>query len=198
MRIGVKYDGAAERVGALINRVPVPIGLSLYGMPTARAMQAAQRLGLFRELAAGPATAGELAQKLGLRDEGTKLLLDSLCVIGVVGSKSGDRYELPARSRKWLDPSSDSYVGGFIADTHNYWSWWEGLEDLVKEGRSMEMHDRPADDPYWASYITGQYQIARLTSDDVAKAVDLDKGRRRCSTRRRPRRVLDGALPAPR
>jgi len=174
VRIGPKYDNATERVGVLLNRVPVPGALPVYAMPTARAMQAAQRLGVFRELSGGPATAAELAQKLGLRDEGTKLLLDSLCVIGLLRLRSGERYELPARHRKWLDPSSDSYVGGFVADSHYWWEWWEGLEDLIKDGRSVEMHDRPPDDPYWASYITGQYQIARLSSDDVAKAVNLD------------------------
>lgn len=176
VRIGVKYDGATERVGGMLNRVPVPLGLSMYGMATARAMQTAQRLGIFRELASGPATAGELAQKLGLRDEGTKLLLDSLCVCGALRLRSGERYELPGREAKWLDPSSDAYVGGFLADNHHYWEWWQGLEELIRDGRSVEMHDRPDDDPYWASYITGQYQIARLSSDDVAKAVGLDSG----------------------
>jgi SAM-dependent methyltransferase len=176
VRIGVNYDSVTERIGVLLNRVPVPVGLSMFGMPTARAMQAAQRLGIFRELAAGPATAAELAQKLGLRDEGTRRLLDALCVTDTVKLASGDRYELTRQSRKWLDPSSDDYVGGFIADNHTYWEWWAGLEELVRDGRSQEMHDRPADDPYWATYITGQYQLARLSSDHVAKLVALAGG----------------------
>jgi hypothetical protein len=176
MRIGAKYDGMTERVGALLNKLPIPVGLSMFGMPTARAVQAGQRLGIFRELAAGPATAAELAQKLSLRDEGTRRLLDALCVTDTVKLVSGDRYELTRGSRKWVDPSSDDYVGGFIADNHHYWVWWAGLEDLVKDGRSVEMHNRPADDPYWATYITGQYQLARLSSDRVAKVVALEKG----------------------
>lgn len=158
----------------MLNLVPVPIGLSLYGMPVARSMQVAQRLGIFRELANGPATGQELAQKLDLKEQGTKLLLDSLCVNGTLKLASGDRYELTKQSRKWLDPASDTYLGGFLADHYHYWEWWDQLEDLVRDGRSVEMHDRPADDPYWSSYITAQYQLARLSSDDVAKAVDLD------------------------
>ena len=176
MKLGAKYEGVAERVGAALNRVPVPIGLSMYGMAISRTLQTAQRLGIFRELAAGPATAGELAQKLGLRDESTKLLLDSLCAMDVLKLQSGERYELPSRNAKWLDPSSDTYLGGFVADNFHYWEWWDGLEDLITEGRAVEMHDRPDDDPYWSSYMTGQFQIARLSSDDVAKAVSLEKG----------------------
>ena len=176
MRIGPKYDSVTERLGVLLNKLPIAVGLSMYGMPTSRAVQAAQRLGLFRELNAGPATAPDLARRLGLRDEGTRRLLDALCVTGTVRLVSGDRYELTRQSRKWLDPASDQYVGGFIADNHHYWEWWAGLEELVRDGRSVEMHDRSPDDPYWASYITGQYQIARLSSDRVAKAVALDRG----------------------
>jgi hypothetical protein len=176
VRIGPKYDSVTERLGVLLNKLPIAVGLSMYGMPTSRAVQAAQRLGLFRELNAGPATAPDLARRLGLRDEGTRRLLDALCVTGTVRLVSGDRYELTRQSRKWLDPASDQYVGGFIADNHHYWEWWAGLEELVRDGRSVEMHDRSADDPYWASYITGQYQIARLSSDRVAKAVALDRG----------------------
>jgi ubiquinone/menaquinone biosynthesis C-methylase UbiE len=176
VRLGVIYEGLGERIGALLNKVPLPIGFSFYGMPVARSMQVAQRLGIFRELADGPVSGEELARKLGLREEGTKLLLDSLCVNGTLRIASGDRYELTSRSRKWLDPASDSYIGGFIADNHHYWEWWEGLERLVREGQSVEMHDRPADDPYWSSYITGQYQLARLSSASVAKAAGLASG----------------------
>lgn len=172
MRLGVRYDNVKERVGALLNMVPEPVGYSMFGMPIARVTQVAQRLGVFRELAAGPAGAEDLAGRLGLRAEGTKLLLDSLCAAGQLRVRSG-RYEMPRRVAKWMDPSSETYVGDFVADNFHYWDWWAGLEDLVRDGIAVEMHDRPADDPYWRSYITGQYQLARLSSDAVAKAVDL-------------------------
>jgi hypothetical protein len=176
VRLGVKYDGVAERVGALMNLVPMPIGLAMFGMPVARSLQVAQNTGVLRELAAAPATAGELAGKLGLREQGTSLLCDVLVVNGIVELGRDGRYSMSSRTAKWLEPSSDSYVGDFLADTTHYWEWWQGLEDLVRDGRSIELHDRGPDDPYWRSYITGQYQLARLSSDAVAKAVGLRDG----------------------
>jgi hypothetical protein len=173
VRLGVRYDGLTERVGALLNRVPVPVGLSMFGMPIARATQVAQTTGLFAEMAGGPATAAELARRLGLREEGTRLLLDSLCVAGVVRLRRGERYEMTRRAARWLDPASELHVGGFVADTAHYWDWWAGLEDLVRDGRAVELHDKPAEDPYWRSYITGQYELARLSSTAVARAVGL-------------------------
>src|SRR5919201_6193762 len=173
MRVGPKYDSLLERVGALLNLVPLPAGYSMFAMPIARATQVAQRLGVLRELARGPATAAELSERLGLREQGTKLVLDTLCVTGQVRLRSGERYALTRRGRKWLDPDSPHYIGGFIEDSWHFWDWWRDLDDPVREGRAVEMHDRPDDDPHWRSYIQGQYEVARLSSDAVARAVRL-------------------------
>ncbi|HEY1592258.1 MAG TPA: class I SAM-dependent methyltransferase [Solirubrobacteraceae bacterium] len=176
MRIGAKYDGPAERVGGLLNLVPVPIGMSMFGMPVARSLQVAQSTGMLARLAAGPVTAPELARELGLRPQGTALVLDVMAVAGVAETGPGGRYSMSKRAAKWLSPSSSSYVGDFLADTANYWEWWQHLEELVRDGSSIELHDKPADDRYWRSYIVGQYQLARLSSSAVAKAVALPAG----------------------
>lgn len=178
MRLGVRYDTFTERVGGALNQVPIPLGFSMLGMPAARSIQVAQRVGVFAELARGPATAAQLAQRLGLREQGTALMLDTLAASDVLELGSDERYALPGRIRKWLAPDSAHYVGDFLADTYHYWKWWEGLEDLVRDGRSIELHDRDPDDPYWDSYITGQFQLARLSSAAVAKAVALPAGAR--------------------
>jgi SAM-dependent methyltransferase len=162
-----------ERVGAALNHVPVPIGMSMFGMPMARSLQVAQSTGMLSRLAAGPATASQLAEELELRAQGTALVLDVLAVAGVLEAGPGGRYSMSRRSAKWLDPKSSSYVGDFLADNANYWEWYQHLEGLVRDGRSIELHDKPADDPYWRSYIVGQYELARLSSSAVAKAVAL-------------------------
>jgi hypothetical protein len=176
VRVGVRYEGLMERIGGLINQVPVPIGLSMFGMPIARSVQAAQRLGVFARVAERPWRSTELARELGVREQGLRRLLDVLVVTEVLRLDEEERYSLPRRTAKWLDPRSAHHVGDFLADTHHYWEWWAGLEDLVRDGRSVEMHDREPDDPYWRSYINGQYQLARLSSDAVAKAVRLQTG----------------------
>ena len=178
MRIGARYDGVVERLGAALNLVPAPVGLSMFGMPIARAVQVAQRTGVFRELATGRASAAELAPRLGLREQGLALLLDALAAADVLRADRDGRHALPRRWAKWLDPASPAYVGDFIADTAHYWEWWAGLESLVRDGTHVELHEMDADDPYWHSYITGQYQLARLSSAAVARAVALPAGAR--------------------
>jgi O-methyltransferase domain len=176
MRITAAPDGLTERIGLMLNRLPTPIGEAMFAMPVARSLQVAQSTGILPALAEGPREPAELAEHLGLKATGTELLLDVVASLGHVQLRPDGRYEMTERARRWLDPRSDHYLGDFLADTGEYWQWWQGLEELVRDGRHAELHDRPPEDPYWRSYIRGQYQIARLSSDEVAKAVPLQKG----------------------
>jgi hypothetical protein len=171
-------EGFAERFAAAANLAPIPAAESTLCMAAARALQVAQRLGVFKALLSAPATAAELAGRIGTKPEPTRLLLDVLVPPGHLKFDRSGRYSVSTRARKWLDPASQSYIGDFLLDTNEYWHWWADLEDLVRHGRSVEIHDKAPDDPYWRNYIRGQYQLARLTSGEVAGAVDLADGSR--------------------
>jgi hypothetical protein len=173
MRVTAAPDGLIERIGLLANQIPTPIGEAMLAMPVARSLQVAQRTGMLTALAEGPREPAELAEHLGLQAQGTERVLDVVASLGHIQMRPDGRYEMTSRARRWLDPASDRYLGDFLADTAEYWSWWQGLEDLVRDGSHVELHDKPADDPYWGSYIRGQYQLARLSSADVAKRVPL-------------------------
>jgi 2-polyprenyl-3-methyl-5-hydroxy-6-metoxy-1,4-benzoquinol methylase len=176
MRIAAVPDGAVERLGLLLNKLPTPIGEAMFAMPIARCLQVAQRTGMLAALAEGPREPGELAEHLGLQKTGTARVLDVIASLGHVKQNPDGRYEMTKSGRPWLDPRSDTYLGDFLADTAEYWDWYGRLEDLVRDGTHAELHEKDADDPYWQSYIRGQYQIARLSSAEVAKAIPLAKG----------------------
>jgi SAM-dependent methyltransferase len=176
MRLGAIPDSFVERLGLLLGKVPTPIGEAMYSMPVARSLQVAQRTGILGALAEGPRDPAELAEHLGLQPKGTVRVLDVIATLGHVRQNPDGRYEMTKRGRTWLDPRSDTYLGDFLADTYEYWDWYGGLEDLVRDGKHVELHEKAADDPYWQSYIRGQYQLARLSSAEVAKAIPLARG----------------------
>ncbi|HET9676101.1 MAG TPA: methyltransferase [Solirubrobacterales bacterium] len=176
MRIAAVPDGPVERLGLLLNKLPTPIGEAMYSMPIARSLQVAQRTGILPALAEGPRDPGELAEHLGLQKTGTVRVLDVIASLGHVRQLPDGRYEMTKSGRPWLDPRSDTYLGDFLADTAYYWDWYARLEDLVRDGTHAELHGKGPDDPYWQSYIRGQYQIARLSSAEVAKAIPLARG----------------------
>ena len=176
MRIEARPTNLTERFALLANLAPVPVGESFYGPAMARALQVAVRTGMLAALAERPRTAAELATDLELSPPAAELLLDVIASLGHLELDRDGCYRMSSRAKRWLDPGSDRYVGDFIADNHHYWEWWGGLEDLVRAGHSVDLHDRPADDPYWRSYIRGQFELARLSSAEVASAVGMAKG----------------------
>src|SRR5919199_686563 len=165
MRPYLKPDNLTERLALRLNLAPAVVGEAHFGMPMPRAIIAGQRLGIFRRLCAGPASVDELARELELDPAGTKLLLGALAALGHV-RRNGGRYELSERDRRWLDPASDTYVGTFIEHCAEFWDWWGSLEEIVRTGKSLELHDRAAEDPAWRVYIRGQFELARLSAPE--------------------------------
>ncbi|HEV7585961.1 MAG TPA: methyltransferase [Solirubrobacteraceae bacterium] len=173
MRIKPAADDLLERIAIAMNLAPLPAGLAVYGMTIGRVVGTAQRLGVFGSLLRAPASAGSLAEELGLQLVGTRLLCENLAALELL-EQDGQIFSVPKRTRKWLDPESPTYVGTFVEHTATYWDWYGDLERIVREGGSFEIHREPAEDEeYWRVYITGQYEIARLSAGEVAKAIRL-------------------------
>jgi 2-polyprenyl-3-methyl-5-hydroxy-6-metoxy-1,4-benzoquinol methylase len=171
-------DNLTEFMGIRLNVAPIPVGEAMFGMPTARTVMAGVRLGVFARLARGPATASALADELGLHPAGVRHLLAALAALGHV-RKAGEDYSLSKRAAKWVDPASDTYVGTFLENCFDFWEWWGNLEDIVRTGKSYEIHERDPDDPHWPTYIRGQYELARLNADDVAGKLHVPDGAKR-------------------
>jgi SAM-dependent methyltransferase len=178
MRIAPLADDLLEWVALRLNLAPVPLAASVYGMPAARSLAVAQRVGLLGRLARGPATPEALAGELGLQPVPTRLLLEALVGARHVSRGRDGRYRLHRRARRWLDPASPTSVAGYLDHTADYWAWWGELERVLRDGHSVEIHDAPAGDPSWRRYITGQHELARLSAGEVAAAIELPEGAR--------------------
>jgi 2-polyprenyl-3-methyl-5-hydroxy-6-metoxy-1,4-benzoquinol methylase len=175
MKLKPVADDVLERIGLSLNLAPVPGAHAMFGMVSGRVVGVAQKLGVFGVLLRGPATAGRVAEELELQVPGTRLLCESLAGLEIL-EQDGHTFSIHRRSRKWLDPASESYVGTWLEHTASYWEWYAGLERIVRDGGSFEIHREPAEDEeYWRVYITGQYELARLSAGEVAKAVRLPR-----------------------
>jgi 2-polyprenyl-3-methyl-5-hydroxy-6-metoxy-1,4-benzoquinol methylase len=173
MRIKPAPDDLSERVAIAMNLAPLPAAYALYGMTAGRVLATAQRLGIFARLLESPATAGRLAEELGLQLAGTRLVCENAAGLAVL-DQDGHTFALAGGARKWLDPASETYIGTWLEHTASYWEWYGDLERIVREGGSFEIHREPAEDAeYWRVYITGQFEIARLSAKEVAKAIRL-------------------------
>ena len=144
----------------------------MYALPTAATIVTCQKLGVFEALAVRSATAPELAAALELDPAATRQLLEAVAATGHVKRKH-DSFSLAKRARRWLDPDSPTYVGSYIAHAADYVEWWSRLEHVVRTGDHVEIHGFSPDSPHWRTYITGQFELARLSAPEVVKAVKL-------------------------
>lgn len=175
-------ESLLERLGIRTNFAPTPILEALFGPIQARALHVAVRTGMIARLADDPAAAHTLARELGLAEEPTRLVLACLAAQGHVRRRHDGTWRLTRRARRWLDPRSPTSVHGYVDHTVEYWSWWERLEDVLRGAPPQEIHAAPPGDPSWRRYILGQYELARLSAPEVARALELGP---------RPQRLLD-------
>src|SRR6202165_5877474 len=149
MKVKLSADDPLERVAIGLNLAPRAGAYAMYGMVAGRVVGVAQRLGLFGQLLGGSATAGRLAEELGLQVAGTRLLCENLAGLQIL-EQDGHTFSMPKRSRKWLDPASGSYVGTWLEHTASYWEWYGELERVVRDGGSIDIHREPAaEEEYW-------------------------------------------------
>jgi SAM-dependent methyltransferase len=172
MRLALRGANPAEWLALRAGLVPVAAADAWGGMALSGVVIAAVRTGITSRLAAGPATAAEIAADLRLDPLPTRLLLDCLRSTGQVAERSG-RYRLSRSARRWLDPASPLSVAGYVAGAADYWPWWAGLDETVRTGKSTGSHDAPPDDAYWRRYMTGQRELARLSAAEVARKLPL-------------------------
>src|ERR1700722_6048015 len=200
MRLASRAGTPAEWLALRAGLVPTAAADAWGGMALSGVVVAAVRTGITARLAAGQATAAEVAADLGLDPPPTRLLLDCLRSTGHVAERSG-RYRLSREARRWLDPAAPLSVAGYVAGGADYWPWWAGLDETVRTGKTSGSHDAPPDDAYWRRYMTGQRELARLSAAKVARKLPLPRGPRTLldigAGRAAPSAALCGRSPTP-
>ncbi|MGQ0632539.1 MAG: methyltransferase [Sporichthyaceae bacterium] len=109
-----------------------------FGFWPAKTLLSAVELGLFTLLAAGPATGGEIANKLDLRSRATYDFLDGLVSLNLLereGSGPTARYANTRETAIFLDTNSPAYVGGILEMANaRLYPFWGGLTDGLRTG----------------------------------------------------------------
>src|SRR5262245_5173489 len=101
MKIEAKADGLLETLLLKANQIPTPLVETFSAMMNAKAILAANEIGLFNALDARPLTPHVLAKHLGTSERGMIDLTDAMCANGYL-ARTGKRVQLTALSRKWL------------------------------------------------------------------------------------------------
>ncbi len=152
-------------------------------MAASRVLSAALQIDLFGHLAAGHETAEALAGAAGASLRGTRMLLDALVALGLLGKEKA-RYLLPPGTRAYLVRESPDYVGALM-ESDDLWNAWGSLPEAVRTGRPSVMVERQEHaEAFFPVLIRSLHVVNREPARRLAAALGV-------GTRHRGLRILD-------
>jgi SAM-dependent methyltransferase len=140
-------------------------------------------LGVLETLAAGSATAAEVAAAAGADSHGMELLLNAAAALGLLDKREG-RFANTALVATALAPGSDGAWARRLQLERAFYHRWGHLADAVRTGRRPEENRRDEQPDDWVrTFVHSLYSMARPIAPVVAEALALPEDR--------PLRVLD-------
>jgi hypothetical protein len=108
-----------------------------FGFWESKTLLSAVELGLFTELAKGPAYLGDLSRRLGLHDRSARDFLDALVALKLLDRQDG-RYSNTPETDHFLDRAKPSYVGGLLEMANaRLYETWGSLTEALKTGQNQ-------------------------------------------------------------
>jgi 2-polyprenyl-3-methyl-5-hydroxy-6-metoxy-1,4-benzoquinol methylase len=152
------------------------------------ALRAAIELDLFSLVAAGHQTATGLASACQAAPRGIRILADFMTIIGFL-HKNGDRYELTADAKVFLDRESPAYLGstlGFML-APGMRECFQELTAAVRRGGTAVSDEGTVshDNPIWVAFARAMAPMMQMPAQLLAGLVGGDAAQ--------PLRVLDVA-----
>jgi acetylserotonin N-methyltransferase len=145
-------------------------------------------MGVFEALHEGPATAAELAAKLGADAGAMGRLLDGCAALGLVRKQAGV-YRNDAVAETYLYAGSAHSLRGYVRYSDEaLYGMWGHLDDAVREGTHRWKQSFGLEGPIFSAFfrseeamrdfLMGMHGFGMLTSPRVVGAFDLSRFRR--------------------
>jgi 2-polyprenyl-3-methyl-5-hydroxy-6-metoxy-1,4-benzoquinol methylase len=174
MRLGLIPANPVEWLVTRLNLVPRPLLDTQMAFTLARIVMVASKIGLFDALAAGPATAEQIADRCDTDADGTAKLLPALVSSGYLRARA-ETFELTAMSRKWLLSTSPHSLADKLLFQFSEWDWMERAEEFVRTGKQEDFHATLASQE-WRLYQRGMRSVASAVTDSLVKAIPIRSG----------------------
>ena len=167
---------------------PQPVLDLIEAFRHSKTMFAAVSMGVFEALHDGPATAAELAAKLGADAGAMGRLLDGCAALGLVRKQAGV-YRNDEVAETYLYAGSAHSLRGYVRYSDEaLYGMWGHLDDAVREGTHRWKQSFGLEGPIFSAFfrseeamrdfLMGMHGFGMLTSPRVVGAFDLSRFRR--------------------
>lgn len=181
MRVATRPDNPLELAVLAAGQVPKPLFEAYFGLMAARTLMAGVKLGVFDALDEQADDAAGVARRLELDQQGVDALLVGLQTMGYLRHGDGV-YSLSRQAKRHLVKGApEPLVETLSSFSYDMWDFMGHLEETVRTGEPVGLHEADADDPWWRSYMEGLFELANLRAPQVVKLIPAED----------PERLLD-------
>ena len=181
MRVGTLPENPLELAALAGGQVPRPLFEAYYGLMAARTLMAGAKLGIFDALQEQPDDAAGVARRLELDQQGVDAMLIGLHSMGYLRHGDG-RYSNSRQAQRHLVRGAPEPMHETISSfSYDMWDFMGQLEEVVRTGDPVGLHEGDPDDPWWRSYMNGLFELANLRAPQMVKMIPASK----------PERLLD-------
>jgi SAM-dependent methyltransferase len=174
VHLGLIPDNPTEWKALASGQVPVPFLETHYAFGLARTIMAATKLGVFESLAVQAATVFEVASRCRTDPAATQKLLIALAGAGYLQFHQ-DRFALTPTARTWLLAGAPGSLVDTVLFAFEEWQLMSHLEDYVRSGIPINMHERMAADR-WELYQRSMRALAGQSAQEVTQAIPVPDG----------------------
>jgi hypothetical protein len=141
---------------------PAAIMQMFQAAPASAVLISACQLNVFAQLGNGARDAAAVAEGIGCPERSTRILLDALVALGLVG-REREAYRLAPLAEAHLVPGKAAYMGDF-AGLIGHPTLWQGLgrlADAVRaDGTVLEEHAETPKHPFWETFARSSASMA--------------------------------------
>ena len=178
MRVATRPDNPIELAALAAGIVPRPLFEGYFGLMAARTLMAGTKLGIFDALAERPDDAAGVARRLDLDEQGVDALLVGLHSMSYLRHKDGKYSNSRQAERHLVTGAPEPLRETLSSFSYDMWNFMSQVEEVVRTGEPVGLHDVDPDDPWWRSYMNGLFELANLRAPQVVKMIPADDPRK--------------------
>ncbi len=177
MHLSLGGDTFLERIGLAFGLVPAPLVFTTFGVGYGRSIVAATRIGVFRALGHDELSVEQIAEATSCSPAGMRALCAALVGFGLLDRRGG-RYRNAPDARKYLLPDGKMPLEDvvlFLGECHSLvWN----LEDDVRSGDIVRLHDREHPESFWRAYMGALSSFAKLAGPEIVRKIKAPGAKR--------------------
>jgi SAM-dependent methyltransferase len=172
MKIGPKPQNLMEWIAIKANLMPAPQAAGVWAL-SAKALLLAFKLDVFEAAKDSPQTVQQIAHRTGLHPRGLAPLMNILTLYDYFRYKDG-KFGLTKLAKKWcLRESPDNMANSMRYNNEIFWNEMNYMEEFLKTGKGLEVHDNYYTEEQWDWYQLSQYDWAKMTARSVPKVTPM-------------------------